>query len=39
MRTNGWCGTTHARKMRTTVADPGTEHASDLVKHHFTAEH
>jgi len=37
MRTHGWRGVTRARKVRTTVADPAAERASDLVKRQFTA--
>jgi putative transposase len=37
MREHGWCGTTRARKVRTTMADPAAERAGDLVKRHFTA--
>jgi putative transposase len=35
MREHGWRGA--ARRVRTTVADPAAQRASDLVKRHFTA--
>jgi putative transposase len=38
MGANGWRGVTRARKVRTTVVDPGAERAPDLVKRRFTAE-
>jgi putative transposase len=37
MREHGWRGSTRARKVRTTVADPAAERAPDLVKRQFTA--
>jgi putative transposase len=37
MRKNGWRGVTRARKVRTTVADPGAGRAPDLVVRRFTA--
>jgi putative transposase len=38
MRENGWHGAMRARKVRTTVADPAAQRASDLVKRRFKAE-
>jgi hypothetical protein len=38
MRAHGWRGTTRARKVRTTVADPAAARAADLVNRCFTAE-
>jgi putative transposase len=37
MRANGWRGVTRARKVRTTVPDPGHARAPDLVKRNFAA--
>jgi putative transposase len=38
MRANGWRGVTRARTVRTTVSDPATSRAPDLVKRHFKAD-
>lgn len=38
MRINGWRGVTRTKKVRTTVADPATERARDLVKRHFKTD-
>ncbi len=35
MRANGWRGTTRAKKVRTTVPDPGADRAPDLVNRNF----
>ncbi len=37
MRLNGWHGVTRARKVRTTVTDPGHSRAPDLVRRDFRA--
>jgi transposase InsO family protein len=37
MRVNGWQGVVRTTKVRTTVADPATERAPDLVKRRFKA--
>jgi putative transposase len=38
MKANGWRGVTRARKVRTTVADPGATRAPDLVNRQFAVE-
>ena len=37
MRANGWVGVTRAKRVRTTISDPGAERAPDLVKRRFGA--
>ncbi|WP_442913232.1 IS3 family transposase [Kribbella sp. CA-293567] len=38
MKVNGWQGVTRAKKVRTTVADPGATRAPDLVNRQFTVQ-
>ncbi|MDT7728849.1 MAG: putative transposase, partial [Actinomycetota bacterium] len=38
MKANGWRGVTRAKKVRTTVADPGATRAPDLVNRQFAVE-
>jgi putative transposase len=37
MRINGWRGATRIRRVRTTIADPATARAPDLVRRRFRA--
>jgi len=37
MRSNGWVGVTRAKRVRTTIPDPGADRAPDLVKRRFGA--
>jgi putative transposase len=37
MRINGWRGATRMRRVRTTIADPATARAPDLVRRRFRA--
>jgi putative transposase len=37
MHANGWVGVTRAKRVRTTISDPGAERAPDLVKRRFGA--
>ncbi len=38
MRINGWTGVTRARRVRTTISDPGADRAPDLVDRQFGAQ-
>lgn len=38
MRAHGWRGATRAKKVHTTISDPGAQRTPDLVNRHFTAE-